>query len=269
MRAIILAAGSGRRLQAVAGDNPKCLVRVGGRTLLERQIAALQACGLDAITVVAGFQAARVADACQAQASVLENARFAETNSLYSLWLAGPLLAGGFVVLNGDVLFHPQLLADLLCDRHDAALLVEYRPRSPEAFGDEEMKVKVRGGCLADIGKTLGWRETDGENVGLAKFTEPEATHMVRCLDAIVARGGIGEWAPYAFRQFARTRRLHAVGTRGLPWIEIDFPGDYERAEREVLPLLDTRERFLRAGVQAPALAAVGRAKWNQESGHV
>jgi hypothetical protein len=80
MRAIIFGAGRGSRLAGAGGAGPKCLLRMGDRTLLEWQ---------------------------------------AETNSLSSLWLARPLLLDGFVVLNGDVLAHPQLIEDLVTDWHD------------------------------------------------------------------------------------------------------------------------------------------------------
>ena len=77
----------------------------------------------------------------------MHNARFASTNSLYSLWLARDLVAGGFVVLNGDVLFHPQLLWDLLTARYDDALLMAAR-EADATFSDEEMKVRSRFGCV-------------------------------------------------------------------------------------------------------------------------
>ncbi len=67
---------------------------------------------------------------------------FAETSSLYSLWLAREHLTDGFVVLNSDVLFHPQMLADLLESQHDAALLIS--DADPNPLGDEEMKIKVQ-----------------------------------------------------------------------------------------------------------------------------
>jgi L-glutamine-phosphate cytidylyltransferase len=269
-RAVILAAGMGTRLHGRAGDNPKCLMRLGGSTLLERQLASLNACGIRDIAVVAGFRAERVAEVCGAQASIVENTRFADTNSLYSLWLARPLLTGGSVVMNGDVLFHPQLLSDLLCDRREDALLVECRPRSPHAFGEEEMKVTVRGGCVRDIAKTLRWQEADGENVGLAKFGAAGASILARCLDDIVSNGAVREWAPRAFRQFGRVRPLHVVGTRGLPWIEIDFPEDYERAAGQVLRLIETSETPFRASADsAVALTAADGADWRPDTGHV
>ena len=60
----------------------------------------------------------------------------------------------------------------------------------------------------------------------------------------------IVEWAPRAFSEFARTHPLHAVGTRGLPWTEIDFPEDYQRAVETVLPDI---ERDLTAALRRSA----------------
>ena len=143
MRAVILAAGRGGRLEGVIGPRPKCLARVGDRTLLERQIDALQKAGLGPITVVAGYGIEQVQRTCPRTVEIVQNTRYASTNSLYSLWLARHLLLDGFVVLNCDVLFHPQLLDDLLngavrrCAAGGAA-------RATRRYGDEEMKVRIR-----------------------------------------------------------------------------------------------------------------------------
>ncbi len=269
-RAVILAAGRGRRLAAVAGDCPKCLLRVGGATLLQRQLTALRAAGVEAITVVAGYRAARVADLCGTEAGIIENPDYAETNSLYSLWLARDLLGAGFVVLNADVLFHPQLLRDLLSSRFEDALVLEYRDARREPFGDEEMKVRVRGGLVVDITKTLPGDGADGENVGMAKFGAAGASLLVAQMEEIVAAGRLREWAPRAFQAFARVRPLHAIGTRGFPWIEIDFPEDYARAAREVLPFIEASGDAIPALAPVPpALADVREAEWRPQPDHV
>jgi choline kinase len=238
MKAIILAAGKGSRLNGTAGDKPKCLVELGGMTLIERQIATLERAGIDDVVVVVGCQADRVRAACGDTVTYVENSRFAETNSLYSLWTARALLYEGFVVLNCDVLFHPALLDDLLATHHDAALLIAYRKDGQPSFGDEEMKVKVCGGRVLDISKTMDPADADGENLGIVKFGARSAPHLVSILDRIVAEGGLRDWAPRAFREFAQDRPLHALGTRGLPWTEIDFPEDYQRAVDEILPAI-------------------------------
>jgi choline kinase len=238
MRAVILAAGKGSRLNGAIGDKPKCLLRVGDKTLIERQIETLQAVGIDDIVVIAGCQLDRVKRTCGPHVTYVVNARYAQTNSLYSLWLGRTLLLDGFIVLNCDVLFHPQLLTDLVTTRHEDALLIAY---SDEPLGDEEMKIRVRRGRVLEIAKTLAADDADGENVGIAKFGATGARVLAMFLEQRVAAGRLRDWVPHAFDDFARVRPLHTVGTRGFPWTEIDFPEDYEHAVRDVLPAI---ERF-------------------------
>ncbi len=109
MKAIILAAGKGTRLDGTA-VKPKCLVEIGGLTLLQRQVESLRELNIERIVLVIGFGAESIRKECDSDISFVENIHFAQTSSLYSLWLAREHLAEGFVVLNSDVLFHPQLL---------------------------------------------------------------------------------------------------------------------------------------------------------------
>ena len=236
MKGIILAAGKGLRLNGVAGSTPKCLMEIGGVTLLERQIQALKSSGVDDLIVVVGFEAERVRRAAGPGTHFVENTVFDQTNSLYSLWLARDLLVDGFIVMNSDVLFHPQLLSDLITARYEDALLVAYSNPALGQLGDEEMKVKVRGGRVIDISKSMDPLEADGENVGIVKFGPTGAKVVVEHMDALIAKGSRRDWAPRAFRNFAGERALHAIDTRGFPWIEIDFPEDYRRAVNVILP---------------------------------
>jgi choline kinase len=239
MTGVVLAAGRGSRLNGTAGDKPKCLVRAGNLTLIERQIRALRGAGIDDVVVVVGCQAERVRQHCGTGVRYVENFRFAETNSLYSLWTARALLYEGFVVLNCDVLFHPLLLDELLLTHQDAALLIDYRHEGQTPYGDEEMKVRVRDGLVVEMSKTMDPAQADGENLGIVKFGPASAPAVIEIMDRIVAEGRLREWAPRAFSEFAQSHPLQAVGTGGRPWIEIDFPEDYQRAVRDVLPAID------------------------------
>ena len=252
-RAIILDAGKGTRLNGTAGESPKCLVQLGGMSLIERQIRVLRRAGIDDIAIVVGCQAARVRRACGHDITYFENTRYAQTNSLYSLWMARPLLYQAFVVLNCDVLFHPALLTDLLTSRHENALLLGYREANQAPYGDEEMKVKVRGGRVLDMSKEMDPAEADGENLGIVKFGARGAAALVDVMDELVADGHLRAWAPRAFAAFAQRHPLHAIGTRGLPWIEIDFPEDYRRALTEILPALAAGDHSTAAAIALPA----------------
>jgi L-glutamine-phosphate cytidylyltransferase len=237
MKGIILAAGRGARLNGAKHDLPKCLTPLGGETLLSRNIRLLHDAGIRDVAVVIGCAADAVRRSCT-DVTFIENARYAQTNSLYSLWLARPLLQDGFVVMNCDVLLHPQLLTDLLTARHEDALLVAYR--EPETtYGEEEMKVRVHCGRVADMSKTMDAQQADAENIGVVRFGRTGARLVTEKMDALVSAGAQTAWAPMAFAAFAAERPLHAIGTRGLPWIEIDFPEDYRHAVEDVLPAIE------------------------------
>jgi choline kinase len=250
---VILAAGRGYRLQPISGDMPKCLVSVGGRSLLGRQLDLLRAAGVERVAVVGGYGFAAVTRAVTRDVVVVRNTRYASTNSLYSLWTARHLLSRGFVVLNCDVVCHPQLLTDLLTCRHDDALL--YAPQGPdEIYSDEEMKVHVRKGRVVDLSKMLEPDLVDGENVGIARFSARGAASLIEQLSDHIERGAVREWLPAAFAAFARKWPLFAIPTRGYPWIEIDSPDDYWRACDDVVPAIE--------GVsleQAPAVVTLER----------
>ena len=250
MRGLILAAGRGSRLNGGKGDMPKCLVTVGGETLLSRNARILRAAGIDDITVVVGCAADTVRRSLP-DATFVDNPIFADTNSLYSLWLSRHYLADGFTVMNCDVLVHPQLVVDLLTAKYEDALLLAYRDEDT-AYGDEEMKVQVRCGRVADISKTMSPETADGENLGIAKFGPAGARLLVAAADQLILAGDVKAWVPRAFKEFAQQRPLHAIGTRGLPWTEIDFPEDYRRAVELVLPAI---ERDLATMTPAPLFA--------------
>src|SRR5918994_770503 len=192
MKGIILAAGRGARLTGGNHDMPKCLVTLGGETLLSRNVRLLRTSGIEDVIVVVGCAADTVRRTCPG-VQFVENARFAQTNSLYSLWLARPVLADGFVVMNCDILVHPQLVTDLLSARHEDALLLAYRD-GDTTYGEEEMKVRVRCGRVIDISKTMDPQEADGENLGIVKFGPAGAQVLVEAMDALIADGNHKAW---------------------------------------------------------------------------
>jgi len=238
MKAIILAAGKGTRLTGVE-LKPKCLFEVGGETLLARQIATLRELHVNDIVIVLGFEAERIRALFEHTASFVINSRFEETSSMYSLWLAREHLLDGFVVLNCDVLFHPQLMTRLLSSPFEDALLIDLVDKNNNHLGDEEMKIKLSDDLVVDISKDMDPAEADGENVGIVKFSASGARQLVEDMDALVASGRLREWAPRAFLAFAQRFPLHAISTADYPWIEIDFPEDYRRATEEVFPQID------------------------------
>lgn len=232
--AIILAAGNGHRMGRLTIDRPKCLLEVGGEALIERQLASLHACGIRDVDVVIGYQGTRLRAQLGDRVRYVENERYRETNSLYSLWLARDRLSNGALVLNADVLAPTLLIERLLRSRTEDAVLIDRR----KELGPEEMKVKLWLDLVIDFSKDLPPDRADGENVGIAKFGTGGGRRLIEHLESLVAAGHEQAWAPLAFRELAREWPLWAVATDGVPWIELDFPEDLDRARRVIAPAI-------------------------------
>jgi L-glutamine-phosphate cytidylyltransferase len=239
-RAVILAAGNGKRMGRLTVDRPKTMLEVDGRALIDRELDALAACGVVDVTIVVGYQHERLRDHLGSRVRFVENARYKETNSLYSLWLARETLKGGAVVMNSDILVSPPLLAKLIDAPVEDAVLVD----THSALADEEMKVKIWQGFAIDFSKELAPWDADAENVGILKFGPRGGCRLVDHMDALIAAGEVNAWAPQAFKAVAQEWPLRAITTEGLPWTEIDFPEDLERARQMVTQPMTRSKRW-------------------------
>ncbi len=231
MQAIILAAGRGRRL----GDcRPKCLQEVGGAALVEHQLVALADAGVADVIIVVGFEAGAVREIVGAAARFVLNERFAETNSLSSFLLARPLIDDDVLILNGDVFVAPEVVAAIVAADGDALLY-----DSSSGDEDEHMKVHVAGGLLVEMAKDLSAGCTCGENVGILRLSASTADLTFEAAAQLVAvEGGEHLFLAAAVNCVAAYHPMYCLDVAGLPWIEIDFREDLDRARSEVYPAL-------------------------------
>ena len=239
MRAVMLAAGVGRRL---AIEEPKVLLRFGGRTLLERHLAILSALGVNDAVIGIGHEALAIERALsalgQTDVSTIYNPDY-EQGSIVTLWrVRAALTAGGPVLLmDGDVLYDRRVLEPLAETHHADCLLVD-RAFEP---GDEPVKVGVVDGAPADFGKTIDPAlDAYGESVGFFRLSERTANTLVETAGRMIEEGGSERPMEDAIAAVLRAASppFGLEDVTGLPWIEIDFPEDVARAETEILPKL-------------------------------
>jgi choline kinase len=239
MDAIILAAGSGKRLGT---GRPKCLALIGGRPLIEHQLDALAAAGVRNPIIVVGYKREQVRAAVGDRARIVVNERYARTNSMYSFLLAREEVRGATFVLNADVLFDP-LVALELAARRGSALACD----SSSGDDAEHMKVATNDGTLRSMSKSLAATHCDGENLGLLCLDEVAAAEAFAAAERLVEQGGERAWLAAAINAVARHEDIECVDIAGMPWVEIDFPEDLAHARRTVWPAIARRSRLRRA----------------------
>ena len=240
MKAILLAAGVGKRLWPVTQHHPKCLIELGGRTLLLRYLEALAGVGIKQAVVVVGYKqdmirAAVGTGGCGVEVRYLVNEQY-QRGSMTSLWLARAELDDDVLIMDADVLFHRQLLRRLIESSWPTALLLD----ETVTQRTEECMAIVRGGRVVALTKQMPSRyDLAGEGVGFLKVQRADTGHMIDSLKTCVDRGELDMEYEDALHEFFTRAKVGFEKIGGLPWIEIDFPEDVTRAERDVLPKLD------------------------------
>ncbi len=236
-QAVILAAGVGSRLGTSALEKPKCLLPLSHKTLLEIQIETYLSIGVEEVCVVVGYRKELIEPVVKRYPNTItiENPIYANSNSLYSLWLTREWIRGAFACSNADVVAHPDIFRRIL-ETPMTALGMD----TGTGFHDEHMKIEVFNNRVRSISKSLPKRRTNGENVGILSIAQNDVVKFMNTIDEIVVHGGENLWVPAVLHQMVSKEllKVHAEDITGLPWIEIDFGTDLLEARRQIWPLI-------------------------------
>lgn len=237
MKAIILAAGRGERLGDAAAGRPKCLLRFGGKTLLQRHIENLDRPDAGRIVVVTGYRHEQIEAALaqiesQVPVETVVNPDY-ELGSIVSLHCARDFLADGAdtILMDADVLYEPDILGRLFDTQSGNCFLLD-RDFEP---GDEPVKLCVSGAVPVEFRKipdrAIRW-DYQGESVGFFRFDAAMSARLARKAEEYLDSNRSREPYEEAIRDLLRETpdRFHVEDITGQAWIEIDFPADVERA---------------------------------------
>jgi choline kinase len=229
--AVLLCAGSGTRLRPLTDDCPKALVDVGGETILGRAVRLLVAAGVTDLVVATGYRADSVRAAlarCASRVTFCHNPAFDRTQNSVSLGLCEKAVGGrAFLKLDGDLLFHADVIGRLSAERAPLVAAVERNP----SMGCEEMKVKVERGRILAFGKQLDPRSCYGESIGIERIGEGAASRLFLALASAAAQGDTDLYYEDVYGRLIDAGLEAAVAdVTDLPWIEVDTPEDLDRA---------------------------------------
>ena len=269
MKAIILAAGTASRLRPLTLHTPKCLLKVGERTLLQRSMDALIEAGIREFVIVTGYLHEQIEDFVRktyqdslplregqgGSVRFIHNKDYETTNNIDSLWLARPEAEGEEVMLlDSDLLYDAEIVKRVLADKHENVLtLIRHE------LGEEEMKVVMApDGSISEISKTCDPALAAGESLGIERMGKAYTTALYKELEEMKTlsdsplkgeehkvsplRGGLvgsGGWEnkfyELAFlRLIAKGQTFSVLDVTDLFSCELDTVEDFENAKQRI-----------------------------------
>ena len=246
-KAIIIAAGLGSRLKSYTEDLPKCMLKFGDKTLLERQLEAYRNCGINNISVIRGYKKEKIN---YEDLRYYENPDFENNNILNSLFYAEEELNGNVIVAYSDILFEASVVRRLLESQADISIVVDidwrgyYDGRKEHPIEEAENVIFNANNEVLKIGKILTEKDdVHGEFIGMLKFTPRGAEifkkHFHRAKEIYWDK-------PYQraaiFQKAYITDIIQDMADLGVPvhcviiergWKEIDTVEDYQNALKE------------------------------------
>jgi choline kinase len=245
MKTVILAAGAGSRLKPLTDHIPKCLLKAGGKSILEMTIENLQATTNSEIIIVTGYLENTIREFIRDRfphinVTFIHNSLFASTNNIYSLWLAKDEVIGDdMMMMDSDIIFDKMIITRLLNSGHNNCLALKRHK-----VHEEEIKVKTDvSGRVLEIGKNVNPSDAVGESIGIEIFGKETLNDLFGLLDQMVVHEKkVNLFYEAAFQILADNKKdIYIVDTTDYMCMEIDTREDLIIADELILSHLKLR----------------------------
>lgn len=235
MKAVILAGGKATRLLPITETTPKCLLEIGGTTILGNLLSALAANNITDIVVVTGYHDDQIIEYIQSHwnnlnTTYVHNDDVDNTRPAYGLWLAREHFTEPIIYLNSDLLCDQKVI-NRVCDQtqKDSVTAIQRIPWNKEAVNVTVDNNEI----ITDIGKHIGVDANDGEFVGATRFNQDFLESLTKKLKAFVEQGELMKFAADSINAVIQEdgKTLRALDVTDLRAIEIDTEDDLKRAK--------------------------------------
>lgn len=246
-KAIILAAGEGKRLRPLTQNCPKAMVKLFGKSILERQIETFYACNISDISVVKGYLAAKINFP---NVTYFVNSKYSSTNMVETLFCAREKLTDKVIISYGDIIFEKKILENLIDSQNDCSVIIDldweklWKIRFSDPLDDAESLQFDENYIITEIGQKTKLKKIMGQYIGLIKFQGEGLTFLKKFYDkckdeARKSSNPLNNKLPFeeSFMTDLLQNMIEAeFSIKAVPinhgWLELDSKNDYDTYNR-------------------------------------
>ena len=229
-KAVILAAGMGLRMKEMGEEIPKGVIRLGGSPIIEHSLRALISCGIREIMIVTGHKGRYYENLKETSPEIrtIENTKFADTGTMYSLWCARDFVDADFILLESDLIYHPGAITDILNVPYSDCLLL-----SGTTHAGDEVYVEAVENRVSRISKNLDQiKDPVGEYIGIAKISKHLYGRLKQTAEPLFETSPKLSYDMDCLVRIASEHPIHFLSMDGLDWAEIDDLKQLEWAQK-------------------------------------
>lgn len=234
MKALILAAGLGSRLRPLTDKIPKCMVKVNGVSIIDKQIMNLKMNGIKDIYVITGYKREvleknLVENYSDLNINIIANDKYDKTNNMYSLYLSKEYLYDSeFIMMNSDVFFEEDVIKDLANKNYENLIVCE-----KGNYNEESMKIVVNDEVVNKISKQINKEDAYGTSIDVYKFGADASKKLYDIIyDYLYVKKDLNSWSEVAINDLLKISDFKALDTK-CKWMEIDNHEDLAVAEKK------------------------------------
>jgi len=220
MKAVVLAAGLGKRLASITIDKPKVLVRIGDKTLIEHNLAKLQALEINQVAVVIGYKGEMVREVLRDTVTYYEQKERLGTAHAF-LQAKGFINESFFLGINGDMFF-----TDPLTD------FVKLKPRAIAVYRVEDSsrygRFEIENGKVVSIKEKAVDSGSGFINAGVYLFPKEIFTYIEKTPLSPRKEYEVTDTIQMMINEGWEFR---AYGLKGF-WKDIAYTSDIEEAQK-------------------------------------
>tara|TARA_R110001599_G_scaffold1889_4_gene9885 strand:- start:338762 stop:339496 length:735 start_codon:yes stop_codon:yes gene_type:complete len=231
---VILAAGIGSRLRPLTDKTPKCMIEVGGVTIIERILNQLDPLSeVDSISILTGHEHKKIAyyiAESYPKVDCIYNKDYLNTNNMYSLYLFLKQRKNDkdLVILNADCIYDTRVVEK--CIQYSESCIMT----DSSIFLKESMKVKVDGEQAKGISKEFNQGKDVYTSIDLYKFKKETASLLTEIVYNYINNDDYNQWTEVAINDLLirADQKIYTNDIDGHKWFEIDTVEDLKKARK-------------------------------------